>query len=86
MIVPLYALLNQCMKDTDKLKERIFQTFLIVNAIYIVFSVFILTYCSQIVATMTPNQIREVTGYLRLETIGFIIGNIVSIRLYMASC
>ena len=29
LIVPLYALLNHCMKDMRKLKERIFQSFLI---------------------------------------------------------
>lgn len=78
LIVPLYALLNQCIKDRDKLKERIFQTFLIVNVAYILFSAFILVYCSRIVSTMTPSQIGEVTGYLRLETIGFVIGNVVS--------
>lgn len=78
LIVPLYALLNRCAEDRDKLKERIFQTFLTVNVIYILFSVFILVYCSRIVSTMTSSQIGEVTGYLRLETIGFIIGNVVS--------
>lgn len=49
LIVPLYALLNQSIKDKDKLKERIFQTFLIVNVIYILFSAFIFVYCSQLV-------------------------------------
>ena len=78
LIVPLYALLNQCIKDRDKLKERIFQTFLIVNVVYILFSVCILVYCSRIVSAMTTNQIGEVTGYLKLETIGFVIGNVVS--------
>lgn len=78
LIVPLYALLNQCIEDRDKLKERIFQTFLIVNVVYILFSVCILVYCSRIVSAMTTNQIGEVTGYLKLETIGFVIGNVVS--------
>lgn len=78
LIVPLYALLKQCMEDRDRLKERIFQTFLIVNVIYILFSVFILVYCSQIVSAMATDQIGEVTGYLKLETMGFIIGNVVS--------
>lgn len=78
LIVPLYALLNQSIKDKDKLKEYIFQTFLIVNVIYILFSAFIYVYCSQLVSVMTPNQIERVTGYLKLETIGFVIGNMVS--------
>lgn len=78
LIVPLYALLNRCMEDTAKLKERIFQTFLIVNAVYMVFSVITLAYCGHIVSAMAPGEIGEVTEYLRLETIGFIIGNVVS--------
>ena len=78
LIVPLYALLKQCIENRDRLKERIFQTFFIVNLIYILFSVIILVYCSQIVSAMTADQIGEVTGYLKLETIGFIIGNVVS--------
>lgn len=78
LIVPLYALFNQCMKDTEKLKERIFQSFLTVNIFYIFFSVALLRYCSHIVSTMVFDHVREVTRYLELETIGFIIANIVS--------
>lgn len=78
LIVPLYALFNKCVRDTEKFKERIFQAFLAVNAIYILFSVFILIYCDRIVSAMTFGRTGEVTGYLRLETIGFIIANIVS--------
>lgn len=78
LIVPLFALFNQCIKDLSKWKERIFQSFLIVNAVYIIFSIITLIYCEYIVSAMTPERISEVTGYLRLETIGFIIGNIVS--------
>ncbi len=37
LIVPLYALFNKCMQDKGKFKERIFQTFLVVNVIYILF-------------------------------------------------
>lgn len=78
LIVPLYALLNKCIEDAGKFKIRIFQAFLIANAVYIVFAVITLVYCHFIVSAMTSENIQEVTGYLRLETIGFIIGNIVS--------
>ncbi len=78
LIVPLYALLNKCLHDTRKLKERIFQSFLIVNVIYILFSVIVLIRCDGIVSTMVSEHMDEVTRYLKLETIGFIIGNIVS--------
>lgn len=78
LIVPLYALFNRCMQDENKLKERIFQTFLIVNVIYIIFSFIVFLHCNNIVSTMVSDRVYEVTGYLRLETIGFIIANIVS--------
>ena len=78
LIVPLFALFNGCMQDRTKFSERIFQTFLMVNAVYILFAVIIFMYCSSIVSTMTSDRIDEVTWYLQLETIGFIIANIVS--------
>lgn len=78
LIVPLFALFNKCIGDTDKLKERIFQSFLIVNTIYIIFSIIVLLHCSYIVSVMTSENIPEVTGYLKLETIGFIIENVVN--------
>lgn len=78
LIIPLYALLNRCMRDVKKFKERIFQTFLVVNTIYMLFSVIIFVYCRNIVSAMTVERVSEVTRYLELETIGFIIANIVS--------
>lgn len=77
LIVPLFALLNQCVQDKGKFKERIFQSFLIANIIYILFSVIVLIYCNYLVSAMALDYVHEVTGYLRLETIGFIIANIV---------
>ncbi len=78
LIVPLFALLNKCMQDKLKFRERIFQSFLIVNVIYILFSFIIFSHCSRIVSVMVSDNIYEVTGYLKLETIAFIIANIVS--------
>ncbi len=78
LIVPLFALLNRCVGNVSRLKERIFQTFLIVNVVYIVFSLIVLMYCNDIVSAMASDRIGEVTGYLKLETIGFMIGNVVS--------
>lgn len=78
LIVPLFALFNRCIRDVGKIKERIFQSFLIVNVIYIVFSIITLKYCSDIVSLMASENIPKVTRYLELETIGFIMGNIVS--------
>lgn len=77
LIVPLYALLNKCIEDKDKFRERVFLTFLIVNVVYTIFSVITLIHCEQIVSVMASEHIQAVTGYLRLETVGFIIGNIV---------
>lgn len=77
LIVPLYALFHKCIQDPEKFKKRIFQSFLIVNVIYILFSFIVLMSCNSIVSAMTSDRIAEVTKYLRLETAGFIIGNIV---------
>lgn len=78
LIVPLYALFHGCMQNRTKFCERIFQTFLLVNAVYILFAAIIFMRCSSIVSTMTSDRIGEVTSYLQLETIGFIIANMVS--------
>lgn len=78
LIMPLYALLNKCIQDKQKFKERVFQTFLAVNIIYLLFSLVVLIYCNHIVSTMVVGPTGEVTRYLELETVGFIIANIVS--------
>lgn len=78
LIVPLYALLNQCLRNREKLRERVFQSFLAVNVIYIVFAVIILIYCRTIVSAMVLDQVSAVARYLALETIGFILANVVS--------
>lgn len=78
LIVPLYALFNGCIKDKEKFPGRILQTFLIVNTVYILFSVAVYVRCNAIVLSMVSDRTYEVTEYLRLETIGFIIANVVS--------
>lgn len=78
LIVPLYALLNGCIKDKEKFSGRILQTFLIVNVVYILFSVAVYARCNAIVLSMVSDRTYEVTRYLRLETIGFIVANVVS--------
>lgn len=78
LIVPLYALLNGCIGDKDTFRKCIFQAFMVVNIVYILFSVVIFMRCSSIVHTMASERMDEVTRYLRIETIGFIIANIVS--------
>ncbi len=78
LIVPLFALLNKCIQDRKKLKERIFQSFLIVNVVYILFSVIILMHCNYIVSTMAIEHTSEVSRYLEFETIAFIIANVAS--------
>ncbi len=78
LIVPLYALFNRCIYDKKRFKERIFQAFFFVNIIYILFSTVVLIHCKYIVSVMAHDNIQEVAKYLELETIGFMIGNIVS--------
>lgn len=78
LIVPLFALFNKCMQNPEKLRERIVQSCLIVNVIYLLFSIPVFIYCNALVSKMASTHISEVTSYLKLETIGFIIANTVS--------
>lgn len=78
LIVPLFALFNKCMQNPEKLRERIVQSFLIVNVIYLLFSIPVFIYCNALVSKIASTHISEVTSYLKLETIGFIIANTVS--------
>lgn len=78
LIVPLFALFNRCMEEGKDFGKRIFQAFVLSNGVYVFFSVIVLFYCNELTAAMGVEQLREVSLYLRLETIGFIIGNLVS--------
>lgn len=78
LIVPLYALFHRRQPGTRGFKERVFQTFFIINVVYLLFSAVVLLRCYQIVSAMVSAQVQEVTVYLRLETIGFILANMVS--------
>ncbi len=78
LIVPLYALFHKCMQDTEKFKERIFQSFLVVHVAYFIFAIIVFIHCEEIVSAMAMERVQEVTRYLALETIGFLIANTVS--------
>ncbi len=78
LIVPLYALFNRCIQDRKKFRKQIFQSFMVVHVIYLLFAVLILIRCSSIVSAMVSEHLPEVTRYLQLETVGFILANMVS--------
>ena len=75
LIFPLYYIFN---KRKNEFRAVIGKTFVISNFIYILFSILILIYCKLIVSNMTANNISEVTTYLNLETIAFIINNFIN--------
>ena len=75
LIFPLYYIFN---KRKDEFKSIIGKTFITSNSIYILFSILILIYCRIIVSNMTDKNISEVTTYLNLETIAFIINNFIN--------
>ena len=75
LIFPLYYIFN---KRKDEFKFVIGKTFIISNSIYILFSILILIYCRVIVSNMTDKNISEVTTYLNLETIAFVINNFIN--------
>lgn len=78
LIVPLYCLFNKVIDNKKDFKERISQTFLISTAVYTLFSLVVYFLCGNIVKSMATENLTQVTQYLRLETISFIFGNIVS--------
>lgn len=71
LTVPMYFVFNRA-KDDEELSSRINTTFLIGMALYTLVSVVIYIYASNLTAYMDAPA--ESVNYLRLETIGFVIG------------
>ena len=81
LIVPLYSILNKTLqKRKEDFAESTFKTGLFSFALYTLFSIGVLIYGTILIQSMNPNEINlAVTGtYLRLETVAFMIGIIVS--------
>lgn len=75
LTVPMYFVFNRA-KDDEELSSRINTTFLIGMTPYTLVSVVIYVYASNLMAYMDAPA--ESVNYLRLETIGFVIGFISS--------
>lgn len=71
LTVPMYFVFNRA-KDDEELSSRINTTFLIGMALYTLVSVVIYIYASNLTAYMDAPAAS--VNYLRLETIGFVIG------------
>ncbi len=81
LIIPLYSILNKIFKnDADNFSGYTFKTGLLVFIIYTGFSIVVLVYGSVLIKEMNPDEIdtASVNIYLRLETVAFMIGIIVS--------
>lgn len=81
LIVPLYSILNKIFKDSkENFARHTFKTGLLTFVVYALFSAGVLVYGSVLVRTMNPNEIDVVvtSNYLRLETVAFMIGIVVS--------
>lgn len=81
LLVPLYSILNNIFKDNNKEGSHfIFKSLLIVFFLYFVFNIGILIYGKKLISYMNPNEnnIQEISLYLYLETIAFMIGIIPS--------
>ena len=79
LTVPMYFVFNRA-KNDDELSDRINTTFIIGSTLYALISIVIYIYASSLTAYM--NAPAESVNYLRLETIGFIIG-FISTYLYV---
>ncbi len=81
LIIPLYSILNKLLKNNkENFAQTTFKTGLVSFAIYTLFSIGVLIYGVALIQAMNPNEIDlpTVSRYLRLETIAFMIGIIVS--------
>ncbi len=81
LIVPLYSILNKIFKSQkEQFAESTFKTGFVSFIIYTLFSIGVLIYGSILISAMNPNEIDLATTstYLRLETVAFMIGIIVS--------
>lgn len=81
LIVPLYSVLNRIFKNRrDEFAGATFKTGLCAFVLYTLFSVGVLIYGSTLIGAMIPGEIDiTVTAtYLRLETLAFMTGIIVS--------
>ncbi len=81
LIVPLYSVLNRIFKNhREEFAGVTFKTGLCAFVLYTLFSVGVLIYGSTLIGAMSPGEIdiAVTSTYLRLETLAFMMGIIVS--------
>ena len=81
LIVPLYSILNRLYNQyKNDFSTAVFKIGLIVFGIYFVFSLAVFFYGVHLVNAMNPAEVdvAQVSAYLQLETVAFIVGVIVS--------
>lgn len=81
LIVPIYSILNKMIRNRkEQFAESAFKTGFVSLIAYALFSICVLIYGSVLISAMNPDEIDiSVTStYLRLETVAFMIGIIVS--------
>jgi len=76
LIVPMYFILNKTLGKKEEMRERISNTFLLGFLLYAAFSVGVFLYASSLSVHM--NAPPDSVLYLRLETIGFVMGFVFS--------
>lgn len=82
LTVPLYSVLNRIFKERrENFGEAVFKLGLCALGLYLVFSVGVLIYGSVFINAMNPADIdiSAAAVYLRLETIAFMVGFVVSL-------
>lgn len=81
LIAPLYSVLNRIFKNhREEFAGATFKTGLCASVLYTLFSVGVLIYGSTLIGAMSPGEIdvAVTSTYLRLETVAFMTGIIVS--------
>lgn len=81
LVIPLYSILNKILnKDKENFSKWVFKTGVITLVLYSVFSVVVLVYGEVLIKAMNNTDINlsVVSSYLKLETLAFMIGIVVS--------
>ncbi|MCI8589747.1 MAG: hypothetical protein HFE77_03440 [Clostridiales bacterium] len=81
LIIPLYSVLNKILnKEPEHFAENVFKTGILTFCLYGVFSVGVFIYGINLVSVMNPAEfdLTVTVNYLRLETVAFMAGIIVS--------
>ena len=73
LTVPLYYLLNRYIDDKRVFREKVFHSGIVTFIVYTLFSIVVYFKANKLGVFMSANNTDELTRYLQLETVAFIL-------------